>query len=136
MKVENKQCFKGKFGSDELDTKYAILDEALDECRKVTECAGVYDKGCDDKGPFHLCPTGSIHHATLQSCSHYKLSNYLPLFLILISTNDFIYKCLFLLYKKNFKVCFILRHQAQILVIQKAFRNAPSSPKMKFVEQI
>jgi len=83
MKVEYKQCFKGTFENDELDIKYETLDEALDVCREVKECAGVYDKGCDDKGPFHLCPTGSIHHATLKSCSHYKLSNYLALFPIL-----------------------------------------------------
>ena len=85
MKVEYKQCFKGTFNNDELDIKYETLDEALDVCRELKECAGVYDKGCDNKGLFQLCPTDSIHHATLQSCSHYKLSNYLVLFLISFS---------------------------------------------------
>ena len=76
MKIQHKQCKSAKFKDDLLDIYYQDLSEAMDVCRNLSNCAGVYDQDCDDKGLYKLCPKGSIHRAILPSCAHYKFGNF------------------------------------------------------------
>ena len=75
MKIQHKQCKNANFKDDLLDIYYQDLSEAMDVCRNLSTCAGVYDQDCDDKGLYKLCPKGSIHRAILPSCAHYKFGN-------------------------------------------------------------
>ena len=67
-----RQCYQGKFENDLLDAYYDTLEQALDVCKNQSRCDGVYDKGCDHEGLYHLCPTGTIHDTVQNSCSYQK----------------------------------------------------------------
>ena len=73
MKVKKKQCKKGTFGDDRLGETYKTLDQAMDVCKFLSNCVAVYDELCDNKDGFKICPSGSMTHATSDSCSYYKL---------------------------------------------------------------
>ena len=73
----NKQCKHGTFNDKLLDVYYDEFQEALDVCRNLSNCDGVYDEHCDGTNGFKLCPRGTLHHAMLPSCSYYKFGKVL-----------------------------------------------------------
>ena len=65
-KLENKHCYYDKYGS------YETLDEATGACNSDKNCSKVYDDGCDNAGPFALCPRKSAELNASLSCLYVK----------------------------------------------------------------
>ena len=65
-KLEKKHCYYDKYGS------YETLDEAIVACNSDKNCSKVYDDGCDNEGPFALCPRKSAELNASLSCLYVK----------------------------------------------------------------
>ena len=65
-KLENRHCYYEKYGS------YETLDEATAACNSDKSCSKVYDDGCDNAGPFSLCPRKSAELNASLSCLYVK----------------------------------------------------------------
>ena len=72
IKEEQKTCFNGKFEDETLDAYYEEFEEAIDVCKNTSRCKGVFDKGCDNEGLYHLCPKESIRTTVQTSCVYSK----------------------------------------------------------------
>ena len=72
IKEKHKTCFNGKFEDETLDSYYEEFEEAIDVCKNTSLCKGVFDKGCDNDGLYHLCPRGSIKATVQMSCVYSK----------------------------------------------------------------
>ena len=72
IKERHKTCFNGKFEDETLDAYYEEFEEAIDVCKNTSVCKGVFDKGCDNKGLYHLCPKESIRATVQMSCVYSK----------------------------------------------------------------
>ena len=56
-------------GHNAYSTKYQVFKEAQAECAKMgSDCAGVYDYGCNDVGSYQLCKGGFKFGSSTQSC--------------------------------------------------------------------
>ena len=72
IQEKRKTCFNGKFEDETLDAYYEKFEEAIDVCKNTSLCKGVFDKGCDNAGLYHLCPKGSIKATVQESCVYSK----------------------------------------------------------------
>ena len=64
IKLPKRACPNNNYG------KYDSLQAAQDACKKDANCFYVYDKGCDNIGPIHLCQRNVtlLKAATSKSC--------------------------------------------------------------------
>ena len=63
-----KYCYKGKYPPNGYNT----VEEAKNACEKDDICGKVYDKNCDNVGPFYLCPVDSPEYGSMSSCLYVK----------------------------------------------------------------
>ena len=80
--------FQYPFSLDELDdfilninsevdasnkyNSYEQLDSAVMSCRNDSECVGIYDEGCDSRGPFLHIRRGFMRSENDPHCVHKK----------------------------------------------------------------
>ena len=76
MKVKHKQCYHDKSGNTNKAPKFENLTEAIENCTLDSNCMAVYDRNCDNKEEFQVCPKNTMH-TTMDSCAYYKLGTYL-----------------------------------------------------------
>ena len=63
-----KYCYKEKYPPN----GYNNVEEAKTACEKDDICGKVYDKSCDNVGPFYLCPVDSPEYGSMSSCLYVK----------------------------------------------------------------
>ena len=68
-KRTNKYCYQGRYPEKGYDS----IEEAKNACEIDTICGKVYDRSCDDNGPFYLCPKSSIEYGSQSSCLYEKI---------------------------------------------------------------
>ena len=47
---------------------FSTESAAKTACSVDSNCKGVYDSGCDNKGPFYLCPLSATYAPSTSSC--------------------------------------------------------------------
>ena len=57
-------------------TTYSTYDLAMIACLKDTQCSYIYDKGCDNRGPFQLCTSMSLIESSETDCLYSKDGNH------------------------------------------------------------
>ena len=62
QKISQKHCYHDKYGS------YPTESAAKTACAADSNCKGVYDYDCDNKGPFSLCPLSATYAPSTSSC--------------------------------------------------------------------
>ena len=63
-----KYCYKEKYPPN----GYNNVEEAKTACENDDICGKVYDKNCDNVGPFYLCPFDSPEYGSMSSCIYVK----------------------------------------------------------------
>ena len=63
-----KYCYKEKYPPN----GYSNVEEAKTACENDYICGKVYDKNCDNVGPFYLCPVDSPEYGSMSSCIYVK----------------------------------------------------------------
>jgi len=66
IQTKKKHCYYDKYGN------YDTLEEAKLACTADKKCSKVYDDGCDNAGPFYLCPNNSTNRNASLSCIYLK----------------------------------------------------------------
>ena len=65
-RVNNKKCYNEVYGD------YGTLSEAKTACNADTNCAAVYDQGCDGSHNYKLCPNGYSETTSTDGSCLYK----------------------------------------------------------------